>query len=213
MPAFVSKGNLVRRREDVVLWVLGNVRDFACGRRRKLGQEDSVGTPSSAKIFEIWSTSVLPWRMGSLDRSSPKIHPMLHMSTSGPYSFAPSRSSGDRYHSVTTSCVSGGLGSPVNRARPKSATLICPRLFMSRLDVLRSRCTIQWLCISAVAETSCNRRVLISDCKKGSCMLSESVLRSCSIKSMTRYTLSPTPGGFMVSLVPHGEKRGGGVGN
>ena len=163
---------------------------------RKLGQEDLVGMPSRVKIFEIWSTSVLPWRMGSLDRSSPKIHPMLHMSTSGPYSFAPSRSSGDWYHSVTTSCVSGSLGSPVNRARPKSATLICPRLFMSRLDVLRSRCTIQWLCISAMAETCCNERVLISDCKKGTCMLSESVLRSCSIRSTTRYTLGPPQGHY-----------------
>lgn len=43
----------------------------------------------------IWSISPLPGSKGSLRISSPKIHPMDHMSTAVVYSVAPSKSSGD----------------------------------------------------------------------------------------------------------------------
>ena len=62
--------------------------------------------------FDSWSTSFLPCRRGSLLRSSPKMHPMLHRSISGPYFSAPRSSSGARYQRVTTSWVSFGGGSP-----------------------------------------------------------------------------------------------------
>jgi len=117
------------------------------------------------------------------------MHPMLHMSTAGPYVSAPSSSSGARYHNVTTSWVIFGGGSPKYLAMPKSAILSCPRLFMSRFDVFRSRCRIQLLCRYSVAEASWRSRVLISEGRKGSCMSSCRVLRSCSRKSMTRKIL------------------------
>ena len=53
-PAVVRKGNLARRTEPVVWWVLllgGRRRDFALGRRRKDGQVVSVGMPQSSKIL------------------------------------------------------------------------------------------------------------------------------------------------------------------
>ena len=62
--------------------------------------------------LESWVTSFLPWRRGSLVRSSPNIQPMLQRSTSGPYLSAPRRSSGARYQRVTTNWVSFGGGSP-----------------------------------------------------------------------------------------------------
>lgn len=70
------------------------------------------GAGEGGDTFESWSTSFLPWSRGSLVRSSPKMQPTLHMSTSAAYFSAPRRSSGARYHRVTTNCVSFGGGSP-----------------------------------------------------------------------------------------------------
>lgn len=91
---------------------LGSLSERALGRRLNPGQESSVGIPHSSKIFESSSTSFLPWRRGSLERSSPNIHPTLHMSTAVPYFSAPRSSSGARYQSVTTNWVILGGGSP-----------------------------------------------------------------------------------------------------
>jgi len=60
---------------------------------------------------------------------------------------------------------------------------------MSRLLVLRSRWSIQLEWQWFTADKSCNIRVLTSDCKNGEGIFVSSVLRSCSIKSITTKTL------------------------
>ncbi|URD88937.1 No apical meristem (NAM) protein [Musa troglodytarum] len=50
-------------------------------------------------------TSVLPGMIGFPASNSATMHPELHKSTATPYSVAPSKSSGGRYHSVTTRLV------------------------------------------------------------------------------------------------------------
>lgn len=133
------------------------------GSLRYPGQFSSLGFPSMLKILPIWSISPRPWKRAVFCISSAKMQPTDHMSTAVLYSLAPSSNSGlldykggasvepekkskrtflvrtYRYHSVTTNCVISPNGSPNFLANPKSATLICPLLFISRLDVLRSR--------------------------------------------------------------------------
>ena len=72
---------------------------------------------------------------------SAKMQPMDHMSTGVEYCLSPSRISGARYHSVTTSCVCVRTGMPKARARPKSASLSAPLRSMRRFCGLRSRCS------------------------------------------------------------------------
>ena len=76
------------------------------------GHTVSVGTPSVANIFPSWSISVLPVNSGSEANSSAMIHPSDQTSIAGPYFGAPSKSSGARYHSVTTVGVYVPSGSP-----------------------------------------------------------------------------------------------------
>ena len=52
----------------------------------------------------------------------------------------PRRTSGALYHNVTTSLEKVLTGIPKARARPKSASLSCPLLLMSRFCGLRSLC-------------------------------------------------------------------------
>jgi len=66
------------------------------------------------------SISDLPGKSGFFMRNSAKIQPTDHMSIDVLYSLAPSRSSGARYHNVTTIGVYGRSGEPYSRARPKS---------------------------------------------------------------------------------------------
>lgn len=94
------------------------------------------------QLFLYINTSVLPGIIGFPARNSPKMQPVLHRSTATPYSVAPRRSSGGRYHNVTTRLVIGLhlLGSN-NVARPKSPILSIPLLSIRRLDPLMSRCS------------------------------------------------------------------------
>ena len=139
---------------------------------------------------ESSSTSFLPWKRGSRVSSSAKMQPRDHMSTSKEYDLVPSRSSGARYHNVTTSWVRfGGGGEDVKRAMPKSASLTSPRLFKRMLDVLRSRWRMYWECRYDVADVSWSINVLISEGRKGSERDSSRDFRSCSMKERTRYTL------------------------
>ena len=48
------------------------------------------------------------------------------------------------HHKVTTFCVMCSTGSENDRARPKSASLTCPRPLYNRFDIFRSRWIIQW---------------------------------------------------------------------
>lgn len=136
-----------------------------------------------------WSISLLPGNSASLFNSSAKMQPTDHMSIAVVYSFAPSNSSGALYHNVTTSCVMLPMGLPYFLANPKSATLISPRLFSSKLLVFKSRWMIQLSCISATADSSCSINVLISDCRNGDRISCIRPFKSCSMKSMTMKTL------------------------
>lgn len=133
--------------------------DFARGNEEYSGHTLLEGGPRSLNIIEMSSSSFLAWKSGSFKRSSAKMQPTDHISTAVEYFSAPRRISGalqdekslpspleERpetylYHSVTTSWVipPTPTGSPYRRARPKSATIIVPRLFINRLLVFRSR--------------------------------------------------------------------------
>lgn len=54
------------------------------------------------KILKSWSISESPWNRGFLVASSAKMVPVLQMSTGVEYLGEPRRTSGARYHSVTT---------------------------------------------------------------------------------------------------------------
>lgn len=137
--------------------------DLDNGKEENSGQDSFVGGPRSLKIIPISSISPFAWKRGSLSNSSANMQPTDHMSMGVEYVVAPSKISGAlmtvhcvnycvdrwldrtyRYHNVTTSCVNPPTptGSPYLLARPKSATLMVPRLFIRRLLVLRSRCSI-----------------------------------------------------------------------
>eukprot|EP00976_Prorocentrum_cordatum_P036186 736485-Prorocentrum_minimum.AAC.2 len=78
------------------------------------------------------------------------------MSTSAPYWVVPRRSSGERYHRLTTPGVYVLCSlSPCSRASPKSHTLRVPALSISRLGILRSRCTTHISWSAARARRSC----------------------------------------------------------
>lgn len=64
------------------------------GSSGKEGMLVSVGHPSTVQIDLSWFVSSFPGNRGLPVKSSAKIQPTLHMSTSGPYFVAPSRSSG-----------------------------------------------------------------------------------------------------------------------
>eukprot|EP00967_Tisochrysis_lutea_P132609 scaffold231771_cov31-Tisochrysis_lutea.AAC.12 len=103
---------------------------------------------------------------GRCKSSSPMMHPTAHRSMGAPYSVAPSRSSGARYHSA--------------RARPKSQSLSSPAAVSSRFDILRSRCSRwhEWRC--ETAQRSCAERHLASSSANGLGIESSSLARSCS---------------------------------
>ena len=68
------------------------------------------------------SNLLFPGKRGPMVSSSPKMHPTLQTSIGQEYSLLPNRSSGARYHRVTTISVYCFNGDPYSRARPKSTT-------------------------------------------------------------------------------------------
>ncbi len=62
-----------------------------------------------------------PGKSGLPEAISKKMQPTPHMSMGVEYSVEPRRTSGGRYHSVTTSCEYVFVGTDLARARPKSA--------------------------------------------------------------------------------------------
>ena len=80
--------------------------------------------PRSLKILFSSSTSDSPGKSGFIINSSPKMHPHDQTSIAVEYSLIPSKSSGARYHNVTTIAVYACNGDPYSRARPKSPTCI-----------------------------------------------------------------------------------------
>ena len=61
--------------------------------------------PKSLNILLSSSTSDSPGKSGFMSNSSPKIHPHDQTSIAVEYSLIPSKSSGARYHKVTTIAV------------------------------------------------------------------------------------------------------------
>merc|ERR1740122_603043 len=61
-----------------------------------------VGVPSFWKTFRIVPISESPGKSGAPVAISATTQPTLHMSTAEPYCSEPKRSSGARYHTVTT---------------------------------------------------------------------------------------------------------------
>ena len=118
------------------------------------------------------------------------MQPSAQQSTGAPYVVAPRRSSGARYHSVTTSGVSAALRGVAARASPKSHSLSAPARVSSRFESLRSRWRTQlaWRC--ATAAQSWRIRHLTSDGAKGVGIASSSRPSSCSQYSKTRKTES-----------------------
>lgn len=80
------------------------------------GHISSSGVPHRSQIFSNWSASEFPQRIGLLVHISPIIHPTPHMSIAQPYRASPIKSSGGRYHRVTTQFVY--LAPPPPRSGP-----------------------------------------------------------------------------------------------
>ena len=130
------------------------------------GQLEDVGVPHTAKIFSNCSDSDFPRNKTFPRHSSTKMQPMDHMSTSGPYVFAPRSNSGGRYHNVMTLFVYSmgmprtcgpsvaAMDSLSNRAKPKSHSLISLWLVTRMLLNFKSRCMIFKSCRYAITEIS-----------------------------------------------------------
>mmetsp|Transcript_4572 Transcript_4572/g.14810 ORF Transcript_4572/g.14810 Transcript_4572/m.14810 type:complete len:294 (+) Transcript_4572:800-1681(+) len=111
------------------------------GRLVTPGQVSSLGVPSNLKILVSSSATVCPGKSGRPVAISAKIQPMLHMSMGVLYFLEPMRTSGARYHRVTTSWLYDRTGMPKARASPKSASFSSPVELMSKFCGLRSRCS------------------------------------------------------------------------
>lgn len=117
-PAAESQGNRVFKL--LYGWCL-RVKFFNAGKVEYSGQIASDGVPNSLMISSSWAISVVPGNNGLWPSNSPKIQPTAHMSMAVVWTGEPSRSSGARYHRVTTCGVIGLGGIPKYRAKPKSA--------------------------------------------------------------------------------------------
>lgn len=65
-------------------------------------KEGTVWFTTNLKIRKSWSISESPWNNGFFVTISANIHPTLQMSTGQAYLWHPKRTSGARYHRVTT---------------------------------------------------------------------------------------------------------------
>ncbi|KAL7538392.1 hypothetical protein ACHAWF_006074 [Thalassiosira exigua] len=152
------------------------------------GQQFSKDAPDAAQrvVFE------LPDKKKCM-ALNPQLHTHLHMSISGPYFDSPNKSSGDRYHNVTTICVIFLAGTSYLRASPKSHRAIRPVLCTRTLLVFMSRCTNQRSCTCAMADNIWCIMCFASDCANGAPARGPRVIaawRSISMHSMTMNALS-----------------------
>ena len=65
-------------------------------------KEGTVLSTTNLKIRKSWSISESPWNNGFFVTISANIHPTLQISTGQAYLWHPNKTSGARYHSVTT---------------------------------------------------------------------------------------------------------------
>lgn len=114
----------------------------------------SSGVPRVWKIRLNWSVTVDPGNKGLPAAISKKIHPIPliiqdqivtsqtrephHMSIEALYSVEPNKTSGGRYHRVTTSFEYVFVGTDLARASPKSASFNSPLPLMRRFWGFRS---------------------------------------------------------------------------
>lgn len=85
------------------------------GRSRHPGIVSSVGEPTRSKMILAWLRSLSPVKMGFCLNISPKTQPTPHMSIAVVYLRSCKRSSGGRYHRVTTKVVYSRVASPPPR--------------------------------------------------------------------------------------------------
>lgn len=102
------------------------------GRSTIDGQIWGVGVPKSLNILMSWSDSFFPGKRGRPVAISAKMQPADHKSMEGPYFFDPIKTSGGRYHKVTTSWEYFLTGIPKALARPKSANFNSPFRLIKR---------------------------------------------------------------------------------
>lgn len=105
------------------------------------GQLRSDGVPMIRKIRISWSSLVVPGNNGRPVYISAIMQPADQISMLVLYVREPSRTSGARYHNVTTSLENVLTGIPKARAKPKSASFSWPLTLMRRFCGLRSRCS------------------------------------------------------------------------
>lgn len=110
----------------------------------------SSGMPRRSIIISTWFIVDVPGKIAFPRIISPRMQPMLHMSTALEYLWEPSRISGARYQRVATYSVRTGAqdrlrGIPSSsveltvRARPKSASLTKQSALMRRFAGFKSR--------------------------------------------------------------------------
>lgn len=75
-------------------------------------------------IYQELRIRIIPGMSGLHKSNSPNTQPTAHISTAHSCCREPSKSSGLRYHNVTTTGVIGLLGSPAVLASPKSAKIV-----------------------------------------------------------------------------------------
>mmetsp|Transcript_41825 Transcript_41825/g.118251 ORF Transcript_41825/g.118251 Transcript_41825/m.118251 type:complete len:242 (-) Transcript_41825:175-900(-) len=151
------------------------------------GHCSTVGVPSFWNTLKIVSISESPAKSGEPVAISPSTQPTLHRSTGTLYRTEPSRISGARYQTVTTSWVYLGMGTVYARASPKSA--IFSRIFESirRFWGLRSRWRIRFAWQNSMPRQSWNPRFLMA--AGGSRRPFMNFFRSFSTNSKTRTSL------------------------
>lgn len=159
--------------------------------------------PNSAIINSICWISVLPGNNGLCVSSSPKMQPAAHISMAVVCVFAPSNSSGARYHNVTTPGVIDVSVRLDKRAKPKSAILMRPLSVNKRFDTFKSRWMMkrEWTYLSPLS--SCSIRHLVCDSVNGFGILSSNEAKSCSQYSIEMKMLSrllPTTTSFNLTM-------------
>jgi len=98
------------------------------------------GVPNIFIICKSWSLLSFPRKRGIPDIISAKMQPHDHKSIEVLYVRDPSKTSGARYHRVTTSFENVFTGTPNALARPKSPSFNSILRLISKFCGFRSRC-------------------------------------------------------------------------
>ena len=122
-------------------FVLGG-RTFVLGGRTFVlgGRTFLLGDPRVLKMRRSSSSTVDPGNRARPEAISKNIQPTPQISMEVVYSVEPIRTSGGRYHNVTTSLEKVFEGTDFALANPKSANLSSPMSFMSKFCGFKSRC-------------------------------------------------------------------------